>query len=79
MGVFVMGFFLFNFSAVFHALIYIYIIKPLCLMQFFVRRAFASSIRGEDFQNVVNLHVSAQLPELPQIGVYTLQLLGNGN
>lgn len=46
-------------------------------MQFIVRRAFASSIIGEDCQNVVNLHVSAQLPELPQMGFYTIQLLGN--
>lgn len=71
------GFLFFYFSAVFHVLIYIYFIKPLCLMQFFVRRASASSITGEDCQTVVNLHVSAQLPELPQMGFYTLQLLGN--
>lgn len=38
----------FYFSAVFHALIYIYFIQLLCLMQFFMRRAFASSITGED-------------------------------
>lgn len=69
--------FLFYFSAVFHALFYIYFIKPLCLKQFFVRRALASSITGEDCRNVVERCVSAQLPELPQMGFYTLQLLGN--